>query len=212
MNCIGTRLLFLILSSVLFVSNLPAQDIVLPAPKKSGGLPLFEALAKRSTARSFDSRELSLQQISSLLWASFGVNRPDGKRTAPSALNKQEADIYVLLRQGAYVYNANSNLLNLVIAADLRKLGGTQAFVSNAPLTMVIVANLSRMSGTNEVTKLNIAHADAGYISQNAYLFCASEGLATGARMSVDRAALAGRLKLRPDQAIVLAQSVGYPK
>jgi len=212
MNCIGTRLLFFILSSVLFVSNLPAQDIVLPAPKKSGGLPLFEALAKRSTARSFDSRELSLQQISSLLWASFGVNRPDGKRTAPSALNKQEADIYVLLRQGAYVYNANSNLLNLVIAADLRKLGGTQAFVSNAPLTMVIVANLSRMSGTNEVTKLNIAHADAGYISQNTYLFCASEGLATGARMSVDRAALAGRLKLRPDQAIVLAQSVGYPK
>ncbi len=212
MNCIGTRLLFFILSSVLFVSNLPAQDVVLPAPKKSGGLPLFEALAKRSTARSFDSRELSLQQISSLLWASFGVNRPDGKRTAPSALNKQEADIYVLLRQGAYVYNANSNLLNLVIAADLRKLGGTQAFVSNAPLTMVIVANLSRMSGTNEVTKLNIAHADAGYISQNTYLFCASEGLATGARMSVDRAALAGRLKLRPDQAIVLAQSVGYPK
>src|ERR1035438_4621750 len=91
-----------------------AQSIDLPAPQKSGGMPLMDALAKRSTAREFDPRELSPRELSSLLWASFGINRPDGKRTAPSAKNCQETDLYVILKQGAYLYDAKSNKLNLV--------------------------------------------------------------------------------------------------
>jgi nitroreductase len=197
--------------ALFFVTGAWAQSLLLPAPKKTGGLPLMDALAKRATVRAFDSREIPLQQLSSLLWASFGINRPDGKRTAPSALNRQEADLYVLLKQGAYLYNAVSNQLDLVTREDLRKLGGTQDFVTNAPVTMVIVADLAKMDGTNVATKVNIANLDAGYISQNMYLYCSSEGLATGARLSVNTTALAPRLKLRPDQRILLAHSFGYP-
>jgi nitroreductase len=192
--------------------GLLAQAIDLPAPQKTGGLPLMDALAKRSTARTFDSKELSPQQLSSLLWAAFGINRPDGKRTAPSAMNFQETDIYVLLKQGAYVYSAKSNKLDLVVAEDIRALGGTQAFVKDAPVTLVFVADLSKMGGGTNEAKKNMANIDVGYISQNVYLFCASEGLVTGARMLVDRATLGPRLKLRPDQMIILAQSAGYPK
>jgi nitroreductase len=192
--------------------SLLAQSVDLPAPQKTGGLPLMDALAKRSTARAFDSKELSPRQLSSLFWAAFGINRPDGKRTAPSAMNFQETDIYVLLKQGTYVYSAKSNKLDLVVAEDIRALGGTQAFVKDAPVTLVFVADLSKMGKGNDENKKNMANIDVGYISQNVYLFCASEGLVTGARMSVDKVALGPRLKLRPDQIIILAQSVGYPK
>jgi len=193
-------------------SSLFAQTLDLPAPQKSGGMPLMDALAKRSTARAFDSKDLSPQQLSSLLWAAFGINRPDGKRTAPSARNYQETDIYVLLKQGAYVYAAKSNKLDLVLAEDIQVLGGTQAFVKDAPVTLVFVADLSKMGKGSNEDKKNTANIDVGYISQNVYLFCASEGLVTGARGSVDRTALGQKLKLRSDQMIVLAQSVGYPK
>ena len=191
--------------------NLLAQSIELPPPQKTGGMPLMEALAKRSTSRAFATNELSSQQISSLLWAAFGINRPDGKRTAPSARNFQETEIYVLLKSGAYVYSAVSNKLDLAVAEDIRVLGGTQAFVKDAPVTLVFVADLAKTGGNNEGSR-NTSNIDVGYISQNVYLFCASEGFATGARGSVDRKALGEKLKLRPDQLIVLAQSVGYPK
>ncbi len=189
-----------------------AQDIELPPPQKMGGMPLMEALAKRATTRAFDSKELPAQQLSSLLWACFGVNRPDGKRTAPSAKNNQELDIYVLLKQGTYVYDANANQLRLAVKADLRRLAGTQDFATNAPVTLLFVADQAKMGKWTPEEKRNFANIDAGYLSQNAYLFCASEGLATGARASVDRKGLGAKLKLRPDQLIVLAQSVGYPK
>ena len=188
-----------------------AQSLDLPAPQKSGGMPLMDALAKRSTAREFDPRELSSRQLSDLLWASFGINRPDGKRTAPSAKNFQETDLYVVLKQGTYLYDAKSNHLNLVVKGDLRSLAGTQAFATNAPVTLVFIADLGRMEKMSPEEKQNFAAIDVGYISQNAYLFCASEGLVTGARASVDRKALGTKLQLRPDQKIILAQSVGYP-
>jgi nitroreductase len=200
-----------ILLAAFLAGNLLAQLLELPPPQKTGGIPLMEALAKRSTSRAFATNELSSQQISSLLWAAFGINRPDGKRTAPSARNSQETDIYVLLKSGAYVYSAASNQLNQVVAEDLRALGGIQAFVKDAPVTLVLVADLAKSGGNNEGSR-NFASIDVGYISQNVYLFCASEGLATGARALVDQKALGEKLKLRPDQLIVLAQSVGYPK
>jgi nitroreductase len=205
------RTLVLFVAAIL-AGNLLAQSLDLPVPQKTGGMPLMEALAKRSTARAFATNELSSQQLSSLLWAAFGINRPDGKRTAPSASNRQETDIYVLLKQGVYVYSAASNRLDLVVAEDIRALGGTQAFVKDAPVTLVFVADLAKMGKGNDDKKKNTANIDVGYISQNVYLYCASEGLVTGARGSVDRVALGPRLKLRPDQMIILAQSVGYPK
>ncbi len=197
--------------SFVLTFNLLAQDLVLPAPKKSGGMPLMKALAKRATTKGFDSRELSRQQLSDLLWAAFGVNRPDGKRTAPSAHDQRATELYVLLRQGAYVYDPSANKLNLLLAEDIRKLGATQDFATNAPVTMIFIADLSKMGTDSLEVKTNLANINVGYISQNAYLYCASEGLATGARMSLDRKAVSQKLGLRPSQLILLAQSVGYP-
>ena len=205
------RTLYLSIAT-LIGSSLFAQDIQLPAPQRSGGMPLMDALAKRSTSRAFDSKDLSHQELSSLLWASFGINRPDGKRTAPSANNKQATDIYVLLKQGAYVYDAKSNRLAQVLPNDIRPFGATQAFATNAPVILIFVADFSKMGNGSDEAKKNTANINVGYISQNTYLFCASEGLVTGARGSVDRKALGPKLELRPDQMIILAQSVGYPK
>ncbi len=183
----------------------------LPAPQKAGGRPLMEALALRSTSRAFDPKELSTQQLSDLLWAAWGVNRPDGRRTAPSARNGQEIDVYVLLKQGTFRYQAKGHRLEPVAPADLRALGGIQAFAKDAPVTLILVADLAK-TGTGPLEqRREWASMDAGYISQNIYLYCASAGLATGARAYVDKAALGPKLALRPDQLILLGQSVGFP-
>jgi len=146
------------------------------------------------------------------LWAASGVNRPDsGKRTAPSAVNWQELDIYVATAEGLYLYDAKSHRLNPILSEDIRALTGRQPFVREAPVNLVYVADFSRMGrGTNEEKEFYPA-ADTGFIAQNVYLFCSSEGLATVVRASIDRPALAKVMKLRPDQKITLAQSVGYP-
>ena len=203
---------FRILIISLFVSSLLiGQNLELPAPQKTGGMPLMEALAKRATVRSFDTTGISMQQLSNLLWASFGVNRPDGRRTAPSANNKQEIDIYVLLKNGAYVYDAQNNKLDLVSSQDLRSQASDQRF-ADAPVQLIFVADLTKRGGNSEEEKLRMANIDCGYISQNTYLYCTSEGLATGARATVSRDALIPKLKLSPEQRILLAHSVGRPK
>jgi len=109
----------------------------------------MEALAKRATVRSFDTTDISMQQLSNLLWASFGVNRPDGRRTAPSANNKQEIDIYVLLKKGAYVYDAQNNKLDLVSSQDLRSQAADQRF-ADAPVQLIFVADLTKGGGNSE--------------------------------------------------------------
>ena len=168
--------------------------------------------ALERTARELEdaARELSPQQLSNLLWAAWGVNRSDGRRTAPSAKNVQETDLYLLLKTGIFVYDAPRHRLARVSGEDQRPLGGTQAFVKEAPATLVLVADLAKAGVAKSPGNMDWVNMDAGYISQNIYLFCASEGLVTGARAWVDKAALGPKLKLRPDQAIVLAQSVGY--
>ena len=190
------------------VGGLFAQNIDLPAPQKTGGLPLMEALAKRATVRAMEAAELTPQQLADLLWAAFGINRPDGRRTAPSARNWQETDLYVLLKSGAYVYDARDNRLNQVGAEDIRAAGGGPP----APAILIFVADLAKLGSGDVEGKKNTANIDAGYVSQNVYLYCASAGLATGFRGSADRPALAAKLKLRADQLIIGAQSVGHPK
>jgi SagB-type dehydrogenase family enzyme len=203
-------------SSLLFIilvvgNYLFGQTLDLPSPQKTGGMPLMEALAKRSTARAFDTTDISKQQLSNLLWASFGVNRPDGKRTAPSANNKQEIDIYVLLKNGAYIYDAQNNKLILVTKEDLRSQAADQKF-ADAPVQLIFIADLAKRGGNSEEENMRTVNIDCGYISQNTYLYCTSEGLTTGARGTVKRDALVTKLNLRPDQRILLAHSVGFPK
>ncbi len=204
------KISFLLIS--LFTSYfLIGQTLKLPEPKKTGGMPLMEALSKRATVRFFDTTNITLLQLSNLLWASFGTNRSDGKRTAPSANNKQEIDIYVLLKRGTYVYDAQNNNLNLITQEDLRSVAAEQIF-ADAPVQLIFVADLAKRSEDTQEGKLKSANIDCGYISQNTYLYCTSEGLATGARGTVKREALIPKLKLRPEQKILLAHSVGHSK
>lgn len=184
----------------------------LPLPQTTGGMPLMQALQTRQSAREFAKRQLELQQLSNLLWAAFGVNRSDSdKRTAPSARNWREIDIYVALAEGTYVYEAKANTLRRVLARDVRALTGIQDFVASAPLNLVYVANYPRMERATDADKDRYAAADTGFIAQNVYLYCASAGLNTVVRGSVDREALAAVLKLTSQQHIILAQTVGYP-
>jgi len=196
---------------VVFAVSAAAQQIILPAPKTDGGKPLMQVLNERHSTREFGTEKLSPQVLSNLLWAAFGVNRTDGKRTAPSAVNWQEMDIYVTLPEGAYVYDAKANRLNLVAGEDLRAATGSQAFVGTAAVNLVYVADMAKAKGSPENQAIWVP-ADAGFIAQNVYLFCASEGLNVVVRGMVPREALAKALKLRPEQKIILAQTVGYPK
>ena len=189
------------------------KPIQLPKPQMDGGKPLMQVLKERKSTRSFSPEKLPVQTLGNLLWAAFGINRPDsGERTAPSAMNRQEIDIYVATADGLFLYAAKEHKLQPVLAEDLRAATGMQPFVTNAPVELVYVADYSRMGrGTDEDKNLYSA-ADTGFIGQNVYLFCASEGLATVVRASFDRAILEKAMKLRPDQRVVLAQTVGYPK
>lgn len=187
--------------------------IQLPYVRRSGGPPLRDALSRRASTRKFDKRELETQRLADLLWAACGVNRPDdGGRTAPSARNWREIDIYVALNTGIYRYDAADNRLNLVADGDLRAVTGVQDFVAEAPVSLIYVADYSKMEGSSAVDRETFAAADAAVIAQNVYLFCAAEGLATVVRTLIDRAALAKAMALTRDQNIVLAQCVGHPE
>lgn len=193
-----------------------AQDlkpVQLPPQQKEIGKPLMQVLSLRQSSRDFDPKPILPQDLSNLLWAADGINRAEsGKRTAPSAMNWQETDVYVILSNGAFLYDAKTNCLNPVIAGDVRALAGTQGFVKDAPLTLVYVVDYARMTRANDEDKKLYGAADVGFIAENAYLYCASQGLAVVVRGSVDRPMLSESLKLRPDQKIILAQTVGYPK
>lgn len=190
-----------------------SASITLPSPQTDIGAPLMQALKNRRSSRAFSDRKLSLQTISNLLWAAFGVNRPEiGKRTAPSAKNVQEIDIYVATPKGAYLFDAKRHSLQLVIADDIRALTGKQSFTQTAPLNLIYVADYSRIGDMSNNRKEVYASADAGFISQNVYLFCASEGLATVVLGWVDKPALSRALKLQAHQKIIFTQPVGYPK
>ena len=187
-------------------------DITLPTPRIEGGKPLMQALKERQSVRVFSTKTLPVQVVSDLLWAAFGINRLDsGKRTAPSARNWQEVDVYAIMEDGAYLYDAKANSLRVVAKGDLRKLTGTQEFVKTAPLNLVYVADITRMKGAAPEDQALYSGADVGFISQNVYLFCASEGLATVVRGSVDRDALAKALNFPEQKRIILTQTVGYP-
>ncbi len=189
-----------------------AEEITLPTPHKEGGMPLMEALGRRCSEREFAPTELPLGDLSNLLWAAYGINRPDGGRTAPSALNAQEVDVYVALPSGAYLYDAGANLLRLVASGDLRRITGYQDFVDEAPLDLIFVADYSRMKLVPVRQRESYASAAAGAISQNVYLFAASSGLSTVIRAWIDRDAIANALGLSHDQQVLLSQTVGYPE
>ncbi|MBI4658040.1 MAG: SagB/ThcOx family dehydrogenase [Verrucomicrobia bacterium] len=188
-------------------------SIILPAPRTEGGRPLMQVLKERKSVREFGREMLPPPVLSDLLWAGFGINRPDsGHRTAPSAMNSQEIDIFVAMANGLYLYEAKGHLLKPIAREDVRSKTGGQPFLKEAPIALIFVADFSRAEKMKPAEREFYSAIDTGYISQNIYLYCASEGLATVVHELPDRAALAKTMRLRSDQKIILAQAVGMPK
>jgi nitroreductase len=202
-----TKFLALAVVSVL-LGSISAADIKFPAPDKKGGMPLHEALSKRQTIRQYQKKALSDKQIGNLLWAAYGVNRANGKFTAPTAANRQEIQIYFLTAKGAYSYCPKTHQAKQITDKDLRGVAG----VFKAPCYIVIAADLEKAASRH------YAVMDTGYVSQNIYLHCASEGLGTCAIGSFARIkkgqkgkVLRDGLKLPANVEIFLTHSVGIP-
>lgn len=206
----------LVLCVLLLAVSVAAQDlktIPLPSPDTTGGKPLMQALKMRQSSREFSADTIPLPVLSNLLWAACGVNRAEsGKRTAPSAMNRQEIDVYAATAQGLFRYDSKTHSLQQLLTEDIRAKTGEQPFVKDAQVNLIYVADYAKMSRGSDEDKTLYSAADAGFISQNVYLFCASEGLATVVRGSVDRVELGKAMNLSADQKIILAQSIGYPK
>ena len=196
----------LIIGLLTFVSlSCSSQDIQLPSPNKTGGKPLMDALNERQSNRDFSDKELSMQTLSDLLWAANGFNR-ETKRTAPSSQDRQEIDLYVFLKTGVYFYDAKNQQLIQKVQGNNHAKTGRQPFVEVAPLNFIFVANLDKASNRDA------ALTDCGFISQNIYLFCASEDLISVVRGSVDKTEVHELLGLSEQQEVLLAQTVGYKK
>jgi nitroreductase len=189
------------------------SNIVLPPPQHSGCLGVMDALRCRQSQRDFIPEALSLQTISNVVWAACGVNRPDlGGRTAPSAMNAQEMDLYLAMPQGLYLYEQRQHYLQMVVAQDVRRVTGYQDFVDNAPLDLVFVADHSRMRLVPASKRTLYSAICGGAMAQNIALYCAATGLACVVRAWFDHHALFQAMRLGPDQHILLAQTIGKPK
>jgi nitroreductase len=186
--------------------------LALPVPRMSGGKPLLTALAERHSTRDFSPRQIPPELLSDLLWAACGVNRVrTGGRTAPSAKNWRETEIYLARADGVFRYEPEAHRLLCVSRQDLRAATGMQEFVGTAPLNLVYVADLARVQSVDPLERRFYCTADAAFIAQNVYLFCASEGLACVVRGLVDRQGLAKALQLGHDQRVIMAHTLGYP-
>lgn len=233
------------LFSAFLLGPVQAQElnpIQLNAPDKTRGLPLMEAISVRASARDFLEKDVSLQDLSDLLWAANGINRPDGKRTASSAMNAQDVDIFVFTKDGAYLYDAKAGVLNPIVAGDYREQIGMRpggpggpppgppgqkpegppmpkpgegpggGKPTPAPILLVLVSNASRFERGTPELKYEWGAIDCGIVSQNISLFCAATGLATRPRAGMDKDKIRTLLKLKNDQHIFLNHPVGFRK
>jgi hypothetical protein len=229
--CLG---LFFFLASPQFSISQEAKSkpafggevIKLPPPQTDGGKPLMQALKLRQSTRgNFGPEEkLSMQVLSNLLWAADGVNRPDGKRTAPSAVDWQNVDIYVATADGVFLYDAPQQVLKVILKKDVRATSGLegpaagpmkQDFAKTAPVSLVYVADMAKTKGMKwqgEDAGVLWSYANVGSIAQNVYLFCASEGLACIFRAMIDSAKIAQTFELRPDQKVLFSSTIGQFK
>ena len=189
------------------------KEIKLNAPDKTRGSAVMKALSDRHSDREYDTKELSLQDLSDLLWAANGINRQDGKRTAPSAMDRREIDVYMINKDGAYLYDVNEHSLKPISSGDFRKaVAAQQDFAATAPISIVLVANLEKLGDpTKEGTRMT-ANFDAGIVCQNINIFCSAVGLATVPRGSMNQSELRVALKLSETQIISINNPVGYPK
>lgn len=210
-----TNILIVLLCSMLgYSSSIFSQEtpeiIQLQQPDLSLPTTLMEALKIRHSERTFSEKSLTVKTLSDMLWAANGINREDGKRTAPSAINAQDIEIYVCMKSGAYLYNAKENQLVRITTEDLRPaVAAGQQFVNTAPVSLVLVSNGDHFKHPVDMATRAM---DAGYVSQNICLFCSANNLSSVPRATMNKDALAKGLKLNEQQIPLLNNVVGYKK
>jgi nitroreductase len=205
----------LLLCLFISVATFAADKVIrLPKPNLNRNSEVMEAFANRHSTREYAAKALTLNDLSDLLWAANGINRPEeGKRTAPSAMNKQDVDVYVVLPEATYLYDAKAHQLNLVVEGDHRgAVAGGQAFVKSAPVSLLLVSDLSRLGDAKNTHTQLMGAVDAGIVSQNISIFCSAAKLATVPRASMDTAKLKSVLKLTDTQLPLMNHPVGYHK
>lgn len=206
-----SALITIALFSIMQLCAQDAKTTQLPAPAKDGGKPLMQALQLRSSARTFATKPVSMQDLSDLLWAADGVNRPESNHlTAPSARNWQDVSIYVITPEATYLYIPKGHQLIEILHEDIRNLAGLQDYAKTAPLNLIYVSDQAKMDKTPNDDKWLLSGADAAFIAENVYLFCASRDFNVVIRAMIDKEALAKKLNLKPEQKIILGQTIGY--
>jgi len=201
-----------VMSANVTANQVALEPIKLSQPNIKSGKTIMECLQERRSVREFSAKDLSLEDISNLLWAANGINRADGRRTAPTARNCQEIDVYLINKDGAYLYVPVDDLLQPVYRGDLREaIGAGQNFVNAAPVILLIVGDIEKLGGDSERNK-NLMWADGGIVSQNINIFCAGQNLATVTRAMMDEKVLREALKLKDSQYLLLNNPVGYKK
>ena len=214
MNHIRQTACFIIML-LLFVPQVSAQQLAqmkLPAPQTDIGKPVMQVLNARQSIREYTDKKLPAQELSNLLWAAWGINRPDGRHTAPSAVNYQEIDMYVILTEGVYKYNAQAHALDPIAAGDHRKEVSDREFVYLAPVILAYVADFAKVRGGKNDANMIFTHSDAAFIGENVYLYCASQGMGTVLMGNIDRAAYGKALNINENQFVTYSQPVGYVK
>ncbi len=189
------------------------ESVKLPEPDKTGGKPLMQALNERSSSRDFIDKDLTEKQLSDLLWAAYGINRAEaGKHTTPTSKNKQDIEIYITTKKGVFLYIPEEHSLKQISNEDLRKVTGKQAFVKEAAVNLIYVSDFDKLGKGDDNTKLMTAATHCGFIGQNVYLYCASEGLITVFRAWIDKNEIREALQLKENQKVIYSQTVGYSK
>ncbi len=192
-----------------FAQGAPKTIKLLP-PTYDEGMTLMQALKNRKSSKGFTEKEISLQDISNMMWAALGVNRPDGKRTAPTGSNRQEIELYAFFKTGAYYYNYKDHTLELVAEGDHRSITG-RADAQKAYLNLLFIADSDKTGPGHRPGDANtVSYVNVGYVSQNVYLYCANAGIGSRARGGWNQQKVVETLGLKETMIVVLGQTVGY--
>ena len=205
-------ILFILIVCIMSLNARSLEPIKLPKPTIKGGSSIMESFQNRRSGREYSSKDLSIEDISNLLWAACGINSNDGRRTSPTARNCQEIDVYLIKKDGAYLYVPADDLLEPVYSGDLRSsVAAGQDFVNSSPISLVIVGNITKLGGDND-RNIKLMWCDGGIVSQNINMFCAGHNFSTVTRATMDDKVLREALKLKDSQHLLLNNPIGYKK
>ncbi len=213
----GRRHIILSVLLVCLIVNIPvssqAKDIVLEKPKSNINLDLITAFQLRKSTKSFSTKEISFEDLSTILWAANGVNRPDGKRTAPSSYGRHYTNLYVISSGGVHLYDPHEHELAFVTAENIKKQIARQKYVGEASHIILMTAALSKFHPkVKEEAKELVGYATAGFIGQNIYLITNALDLGASFVLGIKKEVIREKLKLKEDEIPLCVMPIGYPK